>query len=200
MKENSVIILAGGKSKRMGQPKAFLKFDKNRTFIDKITDEYINAGVHKIILVINAFALNSENEIILSNLDKSITIIYNRNTEKGRLYSLSLGLAELDTIKDCFIQNIDNPFVNSSLLKKMIPLISIDSYVSPTYNKKGGHPILISKSICDSISITDDSSITLRDKLEKFNRIVIPVNEEVLININTVEEYTNYFSKKPSNK
>jgi len=196
MKEISVIILAGGESRRMEHPKAFLKFDKNRTFVEKIIDEYANAGINKIILVINAFALNSENEIILSHLDKNITVIYNRNPEKGRLYSLSLGLAELDNIKGCFIQNIDNPFVNTSLLKKMIPLTSIDSYVSPTYNNKGGHPILISKSICDSISTINENLDTLRNKLEKFNRIVMLANEDVLININTVEEYIKYFSNK----
>jgi molybdenum cofactor cytidylyltransferase len=196
MKDISVIILAGGESRRMEQPKAFLKFDKNRTFIEKITDEYIKAGINKIILVINAFALNSGNKIILSHLDKKITTIYNKNPEKGRLYSISLGLIELNKIKGCFIQNIDNPFVNSELLKKMIPLVKFDSYVSPTYNKKGGHPILISKSIYDTIIGINDVSTTLRNKLERFNKIVLPSNEQVLININTVNDYTEYFSEK----
>lgn len=188
------IILAGGESKRMKQPKAFLKFDINRTFLEKIIDEYISAGINNIILVINASSLKSENEFILSHLNKKITIIYNTKPVKGRLYSLSLGLAKLNKAKGCFIQNIDNPFVNSDLLKKMIPLIKLDSYVSPAFNNRGGHPILISKSICDAISDIDDTSITLRNKLEKFNRIVIPANEHVLININTVKEYTKYFS------
>jgi len=200
MEDLAVIILAGGESRRMEQAKAFLKFDKTKTFVEKIIDTYVKAGINKIILVINAFAIHSENEIIASHLDKKITIIYNRNPEKGRLYSLNLGLAEMNKSKGCFIQNIDNPFVSSRLLKKMIPLIKTDSYVSPTFNKRGGHPILISKSICDTISTNDDSSITLRDKLEKFTRIVMPANEQVLININTVEEYTKYFSKNASDK
>lgn len=123
MEDLAVIILAAGESRRMKQPKCFLKFDKNRTFVEKITNEYLNAGIHKIILVIYDLAINSENLNIVSHLDKNIIAIYNRNPEKGRLYSLSLGLAELDNIKGCFIQNIDNPFVNSGLIKKMIPLL-----------------------------------------------------------------------------
>ena len=102
----------------------------------------------------------------------------------------------MDSNKGCFIQNIDNPFVNSSLLKKMIPLISTDSFVSPTYNNKGGHPVLISNSIIETILENEDTSVTLRNKLEKFNKIVMPANKEVLINMNTVEDYIKYFPKK----
>jgi len=196
MKGIAAIILAGGESRRMDQPKAFLQFDKNRTFVERITDEYLIAGIKNIILVINAFALNSENENILSHLEKKIKIVFNRNPEKGRLYSINLGLTEAHKVKGCFIQNVDNPFVNSRLLKKMIPLLKTDSYVSPTYNNKGGHPILISKSIFETISTGNDTSISLRNKLKEFNRIKILAKEQVLININTLEEYSKYFSEK----
>jgi len=195
MKRISALILAGGESNRMKQPKAFLKFDKNRTFLEKITNAYIEAGIDDIILVINASSLNNENKIILSHLGKKIILINNKNPEKGRLFSIKLGLSTLNNSKGCFIQNIDNPFVNSELLIKMIPLVKINSYVSPTFNKRGGHPILISKSIYDTIIEINDVSATLRNKLERFNKVILPSNENVLININTINDYTKYFTE-----
>ncbi len=196
MKSVAVIILAGGESSRMKHPKAFLKFDRRNTFLEKIINEYVDAGIEDIILVINASSLNSENEIILSLLDNNITLIYNKKPEKGRLYSLKLGLSKLIGTENSFIQNIDNPFVSSNLLNKMIPLIKSGSYVSPTYNGKGGHPILISKLICNTILDYDDTSITLRNILAKFNKTTMPYDEQVLININTADDYTKYFSNK----
>ncbi len=196
MKNISTLILAGGESRRMKQPKAFLKFDKNRSFLEKITDEYLRAGLNNIILVINAFSLSDDNEFILSKLSKKITIIYNKNPEKGRIYSLKLGLLKLNDPKNIFIQNIDNPFVNSELLIKMVPLLKPKSYVSPSNNSKGGHPILISNIIGNKILDNKDTSITLRNILKKFNKVLIPADKSVLININTAKDYAKYFSLK----
>ena len=142
MKNISTIILAGGESRRMKRSKAFLKFDDNISFLEKIIDEYRTAGVYKIVLVINVSIPNNENKQILSQLDDKITIVYNKHTEKGRQYSIKLGLSFINESDNCFIQNIDNPFVNANLLKNMISIIKFGSYISPTYKGKGGHPVL----------------------------------------------------------
>ncbi len=195
MKERSVLILAGGESSRMGKSKAFLKYDASKTFLEKIVEEYLLANIEKIILVINKSTLTYENKQILTQFDKKHTLIYNENPEKGRLYSLRLGLRFLNDYKSCFIQNIDNPFVNTKLINNMIPLIKNDSWVSPTYNSKGGHPVLISNSICKTILENDNDSDTLRSILRKFHKIKMLSNKTVLTNINTEEDYCQYFSK-----
>jgi molybdenum cofactor cytidylyltransferase len=194
MKNISTIILAGGESRRMKRSKAFLKFDDNISFLEKIIDEYRTAGVYKIVLVINVSIPNNENKQILSQLDDKITIVYNKHTEKGRQYSIKLGLSFINESDNCFIQNIDNPFVNANLLKNMISIIKFGSYISPTYKGKGGHPVLISSLICKHILEKEEASLTLRDILKEFNKITIPSNRSVLININTNDDYKKYFS------
>jgi molybdenum cofactor cytidylyltransferase len=194
MKNFSVIVLAGGNSNRMKQSKAFLEFDYHVTFLEKIVNEYLKAGLEKIVLVINPYSLNTENIQKLSQLEKKITIIYNQNQKNGRLYSLKLGLSILNESENCFIQNIDNPFVSLNLIKAMIPLIKSETYISPIYKGKGGHPVLISNSISKYILEMKGCSFTLRDILEKFNKITTPSNESVIININTDKDYKKYFN------
>ena len=47
-KEFSAIILAAGKSLRMGIPKLSLKYDENNIFIEHIISEYISFGCKEI--------------------------------------------------------------------------------------------------------------------------------------------------------
>ena len=193
MKNIAAIILAGGESSRMKQPKAFLKFDNHITFVEKIIYEYQLAGIDKIIIVINYSYLDSEKERILSQFDTKIIRVYNKHPEKGRQYSLYLGISMLHESENCFIQNIDNPFVKANLIRSMIPLIQKEAYISPTFKGKGGHPVLLSNSICNHILNMKDHKLTLRDVLIKFNKITIPANASVLININTEQDYKQYF-------
>lgn len=200
MKNTSVLILSGGESKRMKQSKSFLKFNDHLTFLEKIISVYLKAGINNIVLVINPLSLNLREKQILSNLEETISVIFNNHPEKGRLYSIKLGLSTLIDYDKCFIQNIDNPFVSPQLIKKMVPLIKSNSYVSPTFNHKGGHPVLLSKSICKQLLQINDRTSTLRDILGKFRKIVMQADELVLININTMEEYLRYFSDNTSYK
>jgi len=200
MNNTSVIILAGGESSRMKRSKAFLKYNDQLTFIEKITSTYQNADINRICLVINSKSLNDSEEKILLRLEKTISIIYNHTPEKGRLYSIKLGISTFKNHENCFIQNIDNPFVSTELINKMIPLIKNGSYISPTYNQKGGHPLLLSNSICQHFKKKYDHNATLRTILSAFNKIQIQSNKEILININNEEDYYNYFYKDPSHK
>lgn len=189
----AAIILAGGASNRMKSHKAFLKFNDHLTFVEKIVKTYQDVGMEQIILVISPSSLHTDSEIILNSFSEEITIIYNYYPERGRMYSLILGLSQLTANDSCFIQNIDNPFVESRLLLKMQPVLKEASFVSPTFNGKGGHPVLLSPSICKFIVNMQDEAGTLKDILSKFKRISIPYNESVLVNINTPMDYKNYF-------
>ncbi|MCK5839504.1 MAG: NTP transferase domain-containing protein, partial [Bacteroidales bacterium] len=50
---NSAVILAAGRSTRMGRPKFALRFAKNLTFLEKIITGYSSFGCRQIIVVLN---------------------------------------------------------------------------------------------------------------------------------------------------
>ncbi len=192
-KNFSVIILAAGYSNRMGADKLFLKFDDKRNFFEKIIEEYINFGSNEIVLVLNEE--NSklfENEQIIHN--EKITIVKNLFPLIERFFSVQLGSRALKKSNYTFIQNIDNPFVNLDILKKLAENIENFDFIVPEYNKKGGHPILLSPKVIDNIKNEKIYKNTLKEYLSGFKQKRINVKDEIILtNINTPEDYHKLF-------
>jgi molybdenum cofactor cytidylyltransferase len=190
----SVIILAGGFSERFGQPKPFLQFDDNVTFLEKLVSTYSEFGVDTTILVANV-ELKDELEKIYPKQDKAqIQIVWNCNPQYGRFYSIKLGAEASDNIEQCFIQNVDNPFTDIETLNMLYKNTDNHAFVSPLYNGKGGHPILVPQEILEAIRNEKDISINTKDFLARFARIKVTVsNRNVLANINTPDDYKEYF-------
>lgn len=193
-KNISVIILAGGDSERLNFPKPFLPFSQHITFIEKLIRVYFKFGCRKIITVINSKYFK---EIIFSDLKKSFGALYviNNHPEYGKFYSLKSGVSKLTDENFCFIQNIDNPFTNLSLLNRLYKAKSFNCYVSPVFKRKGGHPILIGGKIIQDIRNELSSKINLRFFLDKYQRLETTTNfEKITANINTLNDYRKYFN------
>lgn len=187
----STIILSSGFSERMGQPKALLKWDESTTFIEKIINEFIQAGSAKIVCMINE---RIEPFCKKMTLPTNVEFIVNHHPERGRFLSILTGVGALGESNYCFIHNIDNPFVNVGLIKKLLAHKESGKWCSPVYNGKGGHPVLLSNTIINKIATVTDLNTTLRDILEQFPKISVSTDDEnVLRNINTPEEYNLWF-------
>jgi CTP:molybdopterin cytidylyltransferase MocA len=171
-------------------------FDKDLTFLEKLVCTYFEFGVDSIIIVAN-IELKNEMERIYSNLDKSnLKIEWNYNPQQGRFNSIKLGAEASSIIEQCFIQNIDNPFTDIETLNQLYQNADEHAYVSPVYNGKGGHPILVPMEILESIKNEKNITINSKDFLARFKRKrVIVLNGKVLANINTPDDYQEYFHR-----
>jgi molybdenum cofactor cytidylyltransferase len=193
-KEFSAIILSAGESSRMGVPKLSLKFDQNTIFIQKIVKEFMDFECNEIIIVVNEIGNKylSENEVFLH---ENVKIVVNKHPEWHRFYSLKIGVAALSKTNNCFVHNVDNPFVRQSVLKNLAKEINKADYINPQYNGKGGHPFLISGLIQNNIKSATEDELHLKDFLNQHKRLKVGVDDEyILVNINTKEEYQKYFS------
>ncbi|MFH1319174.1 MAG: NTP transferase domain-containing protein [Bacteroidota bacterium] len=189
-----VIILAGGRAERMEYPKPYLLFDHSSTFADKIIDEYYNIGCKDVIVVINHEFCTGKWNKHFNALSAKAKVIQNHFPERGRLYSVKLGTEEIGDCDHCFIQNIDNPFIDREILSALIENKNQNGYVLPVYQNKGGHPVIISRKIINYIRQTKNINTTLRDVLKLFERKEVKVlRKDILININTQEDYNLYF-------
>lgn len=186
------IILAAGDSKRMGKLKPFLSYDKDLTFLEYLLKTYIAFGVKNPVVVTS--------EIVLLQIRKErrpayekCQFVLNSSPEKGRYYSLKLGLQHCQTPKPVFIQNVDNPFIDKKLLEDMVRALVDDHYVVPCYHKKNGHPILLSSLLAGILLNEFPEDSVLSDVLRLFSRRSLEVNDpNILLNINTPEEYQNF--------
>ena len=190
-KYSSIIILASGLSERMGTPKALLKWDESVSFLEKIVAEYTNAGCTQIICMVNPTTEALCKEL---NLPKFAKLVINPNPELGRFSSIKIASQEVKNSDFCFIQNVDNPFVSADIIEKIWAKRDSNSWCSPIYKGKGGHPVLLPQVIIQEINKNNNLDITLHDILTPFQRINIEVDTDTILkNINTPEEYAKYF-------
>jgi molybdenum cofactor cytidylyltransferase len=189
-----VLVLAAGFSQRMGKDKFLLKYNDNQTFLDKIIESYDNELINKIVVVIN---LNSEKHISSKISSKNkVKIVINNQPELGRFNSIKLGIQYFSSKQSVFLHNSDNPFAEKEVINKLIENNSENSYCVPTFQNKGGHPILISGKIIFDLKNEKDININLKDFLKSYNCKRIEVScEKILLNINTENEYLTEFEK-----
>jgi len=182
----SVVIPAAGNSGRMGSDKALLELPGGINFANHLLNSYRMYGAEPIILVIN-------DNLDLSNLQAGPWIIViNKHVDRGRSYSVKLGIDRVPGKQGCFIQNIDNPYADKTLLKMMHCALRADGYVVPVYDGKGGHPVLLGSRIVDHIRALNEG-VDFRDFLKRFLRIEVPYHGEgILWNINTPGDYDRF--------
>ncbi|MBK7096433.1 MAG: NTP transferase domain-containing protein [Saprospiraceae bacterium] len=189
----SVIILAAGKSERMGVPKLGLKFDENMLFAEKILESILEIEPMECVIVVNHQGLELVNSGKVRISDK-VKIVLNDDPDKGRFYSLQCGLKSLNSRGNILITNIDNPFINKDICLKMLRQINDCDYIYPVFNGKGGHPLLINKTVAEGILLQDNTQMNLKEFLISYRKKTNNVSDQkVLININTPEDYINIF-------
>lgn len=194
-KDFSVIVLAAGKSERVGFPKLLLKYDEYNTFLEHITKEYKEIGAKEIIVVVNAVSKESiiKHKI---NFPEIVKLAMNEHPEWHRFYSLKLGALQLKKSQPVFVHNVDNPFVNNDVLTELISNTDKADYLSPQYDRKGGHPFLISEKIIQDLRDFELNQMHLKEFLNQYSGLKVPVNDKnILVNINTLGEYRTYFKE-----
>ncbi|MDB4303562.1 hypothetical protein N9934_02060, partial [Desulfosarcina sp.] len=88
------------------------------------------------------------------------------------------------------------PFVNAGLLLELIKGIGNAEFAVPIYDKKGGHPILLSSKAVDKIKTDFSEEKNLKEVLKSLDRKDVIVKDPyIAVNINTPEDYLKYFSR-----
>lgn len=192
MIKTGVVILAAGSSKRMGSHKPFLLFSNGKTFVEHLLDVYLEFGCHRCILVTGAGVKN----LLDISLKKNENIILQENSfpDRGRFFSIRLGLKHFEGNESIFVQNIDNPFVDIQMLKKLSAALGDKDYRVPVFNDHRGHPVLISSRLRDDILSEKNHGINFREYLKTRDGASVTVADgRIMANINTPEDYMRYF-------
>lgn len=189
----SAIILSAGFSSRMKQAKFSLMFDEQRTFLEKIVEEYQNFNCEEIIVVMNSDGIKLKEDLNLT-FSKNVIFVLNKSPKRERFLSLQIGLKALKRQNYIFMQNIDNPFVNQYVLKSLYKNRTFANYIIPSFNNKGGHPILLSENIVNSAINEIKNDLNLKEYLQNFSKKYVNIDyEKILININTPDVYKDFF-------
>ena len=193
----NAIVLAAGRSKRMGKLKPLLRFN-DKTFLEHIIS-VLKASVVDAITVV----LGAEAETIKKSVDLSGTnIVINENYQQGQLSSLIAAIKhcpkETRAILVCLV---DNPFVTKEVVDEIITKFeeTNNPITIPVFNNKRGHPTLFSRSLFNQL---------LNAPRDQGARYVVYSNEEnileletsesgILISIDTPDDYKSHFGINP---
>lgn len=159
------IVLAAGKSSRMGMFKPLLPF-KESTVIENTILSFINAGVVNVCVVTGRNAEDVESVIKKYN----VKITRNTNYENtDMITSIKLGLQMMIDTDAILILPGDVPSIDSNTIVKLIEqfMNSEVAVLYPSVNGKKGHPPIIRK-ICYQDILTYVGNGGLREVLDLY--------------------------------
>lgn len=147
------LILAAGKSRRMGKPKMLLPFE-GKTIIEKVVQNALNSQVDNTLVVLGA---NSKR--IQAKISKSpVHVTLNPQYAKGMLSSVQWGFQHvLQTAEAVVVLLGDQPSIPPSVIDKIIAAYrkSRKGIVVPIYKGRRGHPVLIDTKYREEIQKLD---------------------------------------------
>lgn len=189
-KEITAIILAGGKSSRMGSDKSLLKLG-SKTLIEHVVDAII-PYVRSVIVVTN-------DEGKYSFL-KNVSFVTDITKNQGPFIGLISGIKSIDT-KWCFVTSCDMPLIDGNIIEYLWK--RKDKYIVSPYSNYGFEP-LISLYTRDTLPYAEklmeedmrsiNKFIATMEKfgfVEKINKnLVLEIfGEETFLNVNDRDNY-----------
>ena len=190
-KKIAALIPAAGKSERMGMQKALLTLNNGIGIAQHLIDRFNNFGCDPVVIVVNE-QFDSPHVVV----EKLVTVV-NQELEKGRSWSIYLGLQKVPEETACFIQNTDNPFLEPGLLSELVAAVKPDGYAVPVFDMHGGHPLLLGSRMVDFIRRQQDP-FDFRQALQQFKRFEVPWKDDrILLNLNTRRDFEDFISRYP---
>ncbi len=192
----SAILLAAGKSERMGQNKLLMSFEGG-TVIGRTLDNLLASRAGEIVVVLGSRA----QDVSAAIGKRDVALVLNPGYARGMSTSLITGLQMISKqAKFVMVALGDQPFVTPQTYDKLIEaaLVTDKGIVVPVFRKKRGNPILIHAGyIPEVLLFTGD--VGGRELLAKYPEDVLEVkvpDDGVIINVNTPEEYAKHIGPK----
>lgn len=193
----AAIILAAGSSGRMGIPKSLLKMPDGATFLEQAVSAYLETGIRQVVVVVNP-TVHKVLEYRKPWFFDDVKFIMNNQQEKGRLFSIMLGLEALEDCQFAFVHNVDQPFTTAELIGQMMKKAEKGSYVVPAYEGNSGHPVLLEADVIAAVIKHCADCKDLRTIIQPFYKNVVHTqNPLVCENINTPDDYRRVFGVMP---
>ena len=193
------VVLAAGKSSRMGRTKALLPIGSSgETFLTRVIRVLREGGAEAIVVVIggDAAAVRAS----LPREDASITAVDNPDYEEGQLSSLLVGLAAVerqDNVEAVMVTLVDLPLISPSTVRSVL-----DAYrakpaaplVRPRQGNRHGHPVIFNHSIFGELRRADPSTGAKPVvRAHAAEEVHVDVDDEgAFIDIDTPEDYERF--------
>ncbi len=185
----TAVVLAAGRSERMGRPKMLLPFGR-KTLIETVLAGVRRSRVDDVVVVLGA-----HRELIEPVVSKfALRTVFNEDLEGGMLSSVIRGLREVPAAARAFLVVLgDQPFPPATAIDRLIAgrERTGKGLVLPVHGGRRGHPLLIDIRYRDEVMALDPS-VGLRQLLRDHpdDILEVPVRTPaVLADIDDPEDY-----------
>lgn len=185
----TAILLAAGRSSRMGQPKGLLNWEGKPLILHQL-EQLKLSGVHRMIIV-----LGHKPEVYKAYIkDDQSTILWNENWDQGKSSSILTGLTAVeDGCEAVLFVNIDQP-LSFRIVNQLI-----DSFEKsqgrihiPVFKGRKGHPVLFSTQLLPQLRAVTEETQGLKHVIRDFQDDIVLVDMEdwtILYNFNRPSDY-----------
>ena len=149
----SAIIMASGKSKRMGTNKLLLEYG-GITFIENTLEKVLNENFYELAIVISDKKVRKKCQDYIKKSEKDekkIYIVDNKKSEKGQSESIKIGLKTLGKCDGYMFFSCDQPFLTSDTIKKILQNFKTKGITIPEYNGKRSLPVIFGENFKDEL-------------------------------------------------
>jgi len=192
-KRIAAIVLAAGKSTRMGDDnKLLLKFN-DKAMVSHVIDQLKMSNISDIIVV-----TGNEYAEVRKAISQNVEFTHNPDFDRGLSSSLKAGVSALHSACDGVMVCLgDMPYISQTVYDEIISAFIEGQIIVPTSHGKIGNPILFSKEFFDDFQ-TLEGDKGARGLLKKYSEKVIKVEvgtDSILEDIDTPESYQDILSK-----
>jgi molybdenum cofactor cytidylyltransferase len=194
------LVLAAGKSSRMGRTKALLSLGSSgETFLHRIIRVLREGGADAVVVVIGGDA--AAVRATLPRDDAQISAVENPRYEEGQLSSLLVGLAAVeqryDNVEAVMMTLVDLPLISAATVRVVRDAFLANPgapLVRPRRGGRHGHPVIFSRSIFGELRRADPSTgakpVVHAHAAEEVN---VDVDDEgAFIDIDTPQDYDRF--------
>jgi molybdenum cofactor cytidylyltransferase len=194
------IILAAGKSTRMGEAKQLLRLGES-TVLGQTIANVRRSAVDEIVLVLGASAEAIRNQLPASLL-QGLKVVVNPAYEQGMASSLRAGLAALDPqVAATLIVLADQPFVRPETLDQLADRHrhTKAQIVIPSYQGVRGNPVLLDRSVfAEVMALEGDTGCRAIFSSHTEHTVRLEVEDEgILLDIDSQEDYQRLREESP---
>jgi molybdenum cofactor cytidylyltransferase len=185
----AAIVLAAGRSERMGQPKQLLSVS-GQPMVRRITEAVCASGLAQVVVVVGAHAGTVEEA--LTGLP--VELVHNHAWQEGMSTSLRVGLRALrPDIEAVLVVLADQPGLTPGLLQRLVQRYHATEapIVAPFYRGRRGNPVLFARSLFSDLSAIhgDRGGRQIITRYEERMEKVACDDPAIVQDVDTLEDY-----------
>lgn len=149
------LVLAAGRSTRMGRPKALLPLTRDgETFIERLVSTLVAGGIDDVVVVAGEEAV-----AIRARLGFRARVVVNPHVDRGQLSSIVVGLDVIDRpgVMAVMIAPVDQPLVSETTVRLLADAWrrTRAPIVRPVRDGRHGHPVIFDRAVFDEVRAAD---------------------------------------------